>query len=113
MAEFPPTIEALNANGYKFKNSGRCNGPTCGAEIEWWITPNGKNILLDKGTLEPHWVSCPDFQNSIAEVNQNERSYFNWKTKKRTMSCEKFSITKSVAINASTYRQTGRFAEGF
>jgi hypothetical protein len=60
MSSFPSTREALNTNGYKLTNSGRCNGPTCGAEIEWWMTPNGKKMPLDKATLEPHWVSCPD-----------------------------------------------------
>lgn len=71
MAEFPSTTEALKANGYKFKNLGRCNGPTCGSEIEWWITPNGKNIPLDKRTLEPHWSSCSDSK----QYRRTKKSY--------------------------------------
>jgi hypothetical protein len=54
---FPRTDTDLAAQGYEFENKTRCRG--CGAEIEFWLTPMGKHIPLDPGTLEPHWTSCP------------------------------------------------------
>lgn len=54
------TTEELEAAGYRFLNESRCSGPTCGATISWWETPNGKRMPLDPDTLGPHWGSCPD-----------------------------------------------------
>lgn len=47
----PETLEDLKAAGYVFDNEGICKG--CGAEIEWFITPNGRKspmsvVPLDK-----------------------------------------------------------------
>lgn len=50
----------LVAAGYKFDNRGRCKGEQCQAEIEWWITPKGRPIPIDPGTMQPHWATCPD-----------------------------------------------------
>ncbi len=55
---FPRTDTDLTAQGYEFENKGKCKG--CGADIEWWLTPKGKHIPLDAGTLEPHWNDCPN-----------------------------------------------------
>ena len=57
---FPKTEEELWKQGYRFYKKGRCNGPNCRADIEWWDTPNNKQIPLDPGTMEPHWGTCPD-----------------------------------------------------
>jgi len=54
---FPQTENDLVAAGYRFDNHARCRG--CGAEIEWWITPRGKKMPLDPGTMAPHWGTCP------------------------------------------------------
>ncbi len=54
---FPKTDTDLAAQGYEFKNKGHCRG--CNADIEWWLTPKGRHIPLDAGTLEPHWSTCP------------------------------------------------------
>lgn len=55
---FPKTDTELTQQGYEFESKTRCRG--CGAEIEFWLTPNGKHIPLDPGTLEPHWSTCPN-----------------------------------------------------
>jgi hypothetical protein len=57
---FSKTDTELIKAGYKFDNRGRCMGKDCQAEIEWWLTPKGKRIPLDAGTLEPHWSTCPN-----------------------------------------------------
>jgi hypothetical protein len=54
---FPKTDTELNAAGYKFENKAKCRG--CGAELEFWLTPKGKHIPLDPGTLECHFSTCP------------------------------------------------------
>lgn len=55
---FPKTETELRAAGYEPPMmSTKCTG--CGAEIEFWRTPKGKQIPLDSGTLEPHWSTCP------------------------------------------------------
>ncbi len=53
---FPKTDKELREQGYQYENTGRCRG--CGAEIEWYLTPHGKHIPLDCGTMEPHWSTC-------------------------------------------------------
>jgi hypothetical protein len=50
----------LTVAGYKFDNRSRFKGATCGAEIEWWWTPNNRLIPLDAGTMQPHFATCPD-----------------------------------------------------
>lgn len=54
---FPRTDIDLAAQGYVFENKAKCRG--CGADIEFWLTPKGKHIPLDAGTMEPHWATCP------------------------------------------------------
>ncbi len=54
------TDKELTKAGYRFDSRGRCLGPNCRAEIEWWITPRQKRIPLDPGTMQPHWSTCPD-----------------------------------------------------
>jgi hypothetical protein len=52
--------EELEADGYRYSGSSRCNGTTCGAEIHWYITPHEKKLPLNPDTLEPHWTTCPN-----------------------------------------------------
>jgi hypothetical protein len=40
----PDTSDGLRAAGYQYKDKAHCRG--CGAEIEWWITPNGHNMPI-------------------------------------------------------------------
>jgi len=69
MPEFPKTAEGLYAAGYRFKNNSRCNSVKCAAEIQWWLTPQGKSIPLNHPTLEPHWATCV----SIKEFRKNDK----------------------------------------
>jgi hypothetical protein len=55
---FPLTIEEMNSRGYVFKNESDCSA--CHARIDWYKTPAGKFIPINKGTAEPHWASCPN-----------------------------------------------------
>lgn len=56
---FPKTETGLREAGYEPpKSSTHCTG--CGAEIEFWRTPKGKQIPLDAGTLEAHRATCPN-----------------------------------------------------
>ncbi len=58
MAKWPYKSETeLRDAGYYFKDDSRCK--QCHAMIEWWVTPNGKFMPLDKDTLQPHWGTCP------------------------------------------------------
>ena len=53
--------EELEADGYRFAGSGRCKGSTCGAEIDWYVTPRkGAKLPLNPDTLQPHWETCPN-----------------------------------------------------
>lgn len=69
----PETKEELEKAGYVFDNEAHCKG--CGAEIEWWITPNGKKMPMSvqeqrvgEGYFRsvigfrriPHWSNCPN-----------------------------------------------------
>lgn len=55
---FPKTDTELNQAGYSFEQKTTCRA--CKKEIEFWLTPKGKHIPLDAGTLEPHWSTCPN-----------------------------------------------------
>jgi hypothetical protein len=72
---FPDTKETLEAAGYVFDNDGVCRGPSCGARVEWWITPDGKRMPMSVQEIKigegyfakaigfkriPHWADCPD-----------------------------------------------------
>lgn len=58
-ASWPHKTDAdLKAAGYTFENKARCR--SCGAEIEFWLTPKQKHIPLDAGTMQPHFSTCPD-----------------------------------------------------
>jgi len=54
---FPKTKDDLFAQGYKFGRATSCRA--CRAKIEFWMTPRGKYIPLNAGTLESHWSTCP------------------------------------------------------
>jgi len=53
----PKTEAELLAAGYRLAGTAHCKG--CKALIEWWLTPNGKRMPLDKTTFEPHFSTCP------------------------------------------------------
>jgi len=60
---FPKTLNEMTERGYKFKDHAECRG--CGDPIEWWETPNGRNIPMNPMTggeseAAPHWVSCTE-----------------------------------------------------
>jgi hypothetical protein len=57
---FPTTEQGLAEAGYVYQRTERCKGPTCDAMIAWYLTPKGKWMPLEEGTLEPHWAKCPD-----------------------------------------------------
>ena len=61
MSKFPDTEQGLADAGYKYQDTGKCR--SCGEEIAWYETPNGKMMPLNEGTLEPHWATCPDANN--------------------------------------------------
>lgn len=69
----PTTSEGLKQLGWVFKNEGTCR---CGAPIEWWITPSGRNCPMKvheihqdpKNLCSPviryerisHFADCPE-----------------------------------------------------
>jgi|GEM_PF-2902171 len=59
---FPKTKFELQTRGYVYGNDGRCR--ECQAHIEWWTTPTGKRIPIDRmdAALESpavaHWATC-------------------------------------------------------
>jgi len=55
---FPTTLQELKDAGYKWEGESQCR--SCGARIEWWLTPRGKKMPTDHGTATPHWSTCPD-----------------------------------------------------
>jgi hypothetical protein len=55
---FPVTIDEMRRQGYKHNGDGTCR--SCSADIEWWITPNGKHLPFDANTATPHWSTCPE-----------------------------------------------------
>ena len=54
---FPSTEQELVEAGYSFSTIKNCKA--CGASIEWWQTPSGSWMPLDKKTYKPHWGTCP------------------------------------------------------
>jgi hypothetical protein len=59
----PGTIADLIKAGYLHDNDDICRG--CGAPIEWWTTPEGKNTPLEVvkgilGGLQSHFATCPE-----------------------------------------------------
>jgi hypothetical protein len=60
---FPKKCDDLIPSGYTFEDYSHCRG--CGAEIDWYRTPNGKKMPfdhMDKGSSPavPHWSTCPE-----------------------------------------------------
>ena len=62
---FPKTRQALQDNGYSFKESKIC--PSCNVAIEMWITPKDNVMPLDfrkdeqeNEICEPHFATCKD-----------------------------------------------------
>ena len=60
---FPKTLDEMKERGYVFDNHAECRG--CGDAIEWWKTPNDKNIPMnpmERGSSEAvaHWATCSE-----------------------------------------------------
>lgn len=60
---FPKNLDEMKAFGYRFADNGTCKG--CGEDIEWWVTPRGKNIPMNPmqgGSSEAvsHFATCSD-----------------------------------------------------
>ena len=62
MSDHIDTLEDMRRAGYKFLGHAKCKG--CGADIEWWLTNNGKKLSFDPmpesdiDRTTPHWASC-------------------------------------------------------
>jgi hypothetical protein len=77
---FPNTRQALEANGYSFKERKTCK---CGAVIELFDTPRGRVIPLDFRTnehnveiCETHFVTCPnasDYSERLRNKKEKEK----------------------------------------
>lgn len=60
---FPRTRHEMKRAYYTFKAARNCK--SCGAAIQWWLTPNGKSIPIDAAKphtddtpIEVHWATC-------------------------------------------------------
>ena len=74
MPPLPTSREGLRDAGYEYTGDGVCRG--CGAELEWWITPNDKHMPFEliavhkdpNNETSPvvrfdriaHWSRCPE-----------------------------------------------------
>lgn len=52
----PQNKAEMIAQGYKFVNANECK--QCGAEVEWWESPKGKNLPILAGSGELHLGGC-------------------------------------------------------
>ena len=65
-AKWPKGAGALRALGYKSEGKGSCQ--SCGAEIIWARTPNGRRMPMveaepesaDERWFQPHFVDCTE-----------------------------------------------------
>lgn len=55
---FPRTTEQMTGWGYKPLGMGACK--KCGFPIDWWETPKGKKMPVNRDTAVPHWETCTD-----------------------------------------------------
>jgi hypothetical protein len=55
MAPFPTTKQALEENGYSFKETITCK---CGVRVEMWNTPRARVMPLTFRTNEHHVLIC-------------------------------------------------------
>ena len=72
--DFPKTLEELKRRGYLFQSDSRCR--SCGAEIEWWLTPRQKWIPMNpmacgEDEAVPHWTVCENAKRTL----QNEEEF--------------------------------------
>ena len=63
MSQFPETPIKMLIAGYDRSNYSVCK--SCGAAIEWWITPSGQRIPMNPMPLSyspavSHFATCPD-----------------------------------------------------
>lgn len=61
----PTTRTELEAAGYRFQSRGSCSGRSCGAEMEWWISPSQRPCPYDAmpepdSPVMSHFATCPD-----------------------------------------------------
>ena len=70
--KYPATSDELKRAGFEYTNDGVCR--SCGAAIEWYVTPGGKKIPMSvikpgdplKTSAEfrqPHFADCPEASN--------------------------------------------------
>jgi len=57
--DFPSNVEEAKAAGYSMRHENvKCRA--CPAMIDFWTTPTGKAIPMDRGPeFVPHWKNCP------------------------------------------------------
>lgn len=60
---FPKTFDEMTPAGYVFEGDGVCRG--CGDDIEWWKTPTGKKIPMNRmssgsSPATAHFTTCSD-----------------------------------------------------
>jgi hypothetical protein len=61
----PKTRAELVAQGYIFQSRGQCSGRTCGATMEWWLSPAKRScpydaMPADDSPVMSHFATCPD-----------------------------------------------------
>lgn len=92
---FPTTPDELADSGYQFTGPSECK--SCGANIDWWETPRGKKIPMNRGTARPHWSTCPNAdQHRTSEVTHGRP---NAPRANGTISAEELSWLKQQARN--------------
>jgi hypothetical protein len=62
---FAKTRAELVANGYIYQSRGLCSGRTCGAEMEWWLSPDKRPtpfdaMPADDSPVTSHFATCPE-----------------------------------------------------
>lgn len=71
--KFPATSDELKRAGYEYLNDAICRGKDCGEQIEFWLTPNDRqiplsiqkagNVLFQSGEVRvPHHSVCPNVE---------------------------------------------------
>lgn len=66
MPNTPKTRDEQMLAGYKFSDHSRCR--SCGASVEWWITPKGNKMPVDpmltgNDPWVSHFATCPNADN--------------------------------------------------
>jgi hypothetical protein len=54
---YPSTRDEMIEWGYKYTRLTNCK--KCGGAVEWWVTPNGKRVAMNAGSVVGHWKTNP------------------------------------------------------